>query len=160
MIIGITGDTHHNVQSIRRILAAAPQVELWLHTGDHEEDANVLEALSGVKVIRVTGNCDLDKRAAAPDQELELEGFKLWLTHGHNYIDFNEERELAWWAEQLKVDIVVYGHTHVPKNVWVGNKLLINPGSPSRPRTLEGPSFAVLTLKAGKTPELQHIFLK
>lgn len=160
MIVGITGDTHHNGQAIRRLVAVAPHVDVWLHTGDHAEDADLLASLTGINVVRVTGNCDFDKRVAPADWELEYEGFKLWLTHGHNYIDFNEERELAWWCEQLKADIVVYGHTHVPKNKWVGKKLLINPGSPSRPRTLEGPSFAVLTLKKGEQPVVEHIFLK
>lgn len=160
MIVGITGDTHHSEQSIRRVLAAAPAVDVWLHTGDCVEDADVLGNLSGRRVIRVTGNCDIGNRQAPPDQELTLEGFKLWLTHGHKYIDFNDRREMAWWAEQLKVDIVVYGHLHVPRNEWINNKLLINPGSPSRPRTLEGPSFAVLTLKAGEKPEVQHIFIE
>ena len=53
---------------------------------------------------------------------------------------------------------MVFGHIHVPVNREADGILLINPGSPSRPRN-GVPSFGILTLKAGKKPvfEVQEL---
>ena len=93
------------------------------------------------------------------DEFLVLEDFKLWLTHGHKYIQWNTKADLGYWAKELDQDIVVFGHTHVPLCEYYGNALLINPGSPSRPRGGSKPSFAVLTLQKGATPEVEFFQL-
>ena len=159
MKIGITGDTHGSTQAIRRMLQLVPPVELWLHTGDYAADGNVLHSLSGVPVVSVCGNCDLLAGDAKPDELLELEGFKVWLTHGHKYIERNVQADLGYWAYQLGQSIVVYGHTHVPMCEYYADTLLINPGSPSRPRGGSEACFAVLTLVQGEAPEVEFIKL-
>lgn len=159
MKIGITGDTHGSQQTIRQILQLTPPVELWLHTGDYSQDANLLAALSGIPVIKVAGNCDLPEGRANPDEIFMQEGFNIWLTHGHRYFHHNNVAELAWWAAKLEANIVVYGHTHVPMAKWYGDVLLVNPGSPVQPRGGSAPSFAVLTLQEGMRPEVEHIEL-
>ncbi len=159
MRIGITGDTHGSVQAIRRLLQRTPPVELWLHTGDYARDANLLHNLTGIKTVRVRGNCDLLDDGAKYDEFLVAENFKLWLTHGHKYIQWNEKADLGYWAEQLDQDIVIYGHTHTPANAYYGDALLLNPGSPARPRGGSAPCFAVLTLQRGEKPEVEFIGL-
>lgn len=156
MKIGITGDTHGNLECIRKIVELAPQnIEQWLHTGDHAEDADELADLTGLPVARVLGNCDYDYDQAKIDVYLTLAGYKIWLTHGHRYIGRAPAAELGWWAGQVEADIVVYGHTHVPMCDYYGDKLIINPGSPSRPRGGSKPCFAVLTLEAGQKPKVE-----
>lgn len=157
MRIGVTGDTHGNLQAIRKILQVTPPVELWLHTGDHAADANALYNATGIPTVRVRGNCDLLDDGSKYDEFLELEGFKLWLTHGHKYITLHERADLGYWARQLEQDIVVYGHTHVPVFTYYADTLLLNPGSPSRPRGGSKPCFAVLTLQAGEKPQAEFI---
>lgn len=46
---------------------------------------------------------------------------------------------------------MIFGHIHVPVNREEDGILLINPGSPSRPRN-GVPSFGILTLEKGKKP--------
>ena len=157
MKIGIVGDTHGNVQAMRRVLKITPPVDLWLHTGDYATDSNLLHNATGIKTVRVRGNCDLISDGALFDEYLELEGFKVWLTHGHRYIERNVQADLGYWAHQLKQDIVVYGHTHVPMFEYYADTLLVNPGSPARPRGGSLPCFAVLTLAKGKKPEIEFI---
>lgn len=159
MRIGITGDTHADTAALRQVVKLAPPVECWLHTGDHAEDAAVLGKLTGLEVTKVLGNCDRNPDLANIDEIIVIEGFKIWLTHGHRYMGHTRLSELVWWAKQLEVDIVVYGHTHIPMFEYHGEKLLINPGSPSRPRGGSKPSFAVLTLKKGEEPKLEFIEL-
>lgn len=159
MKIGITGDTHGDIACIRQIVKLAPPVEQWLHTGDHAMDATVLAKLSGLPISKVLGNCDYDSNIANIDEIFVWEGFKIWLTHGHRYMGHTHIEELVWWAKQLDVDIVIYGHTHIPMKKYYGDKLLINPGSPARPRGNSKPSFAVLSLKQGEKPTVDFIEL-
>ncbi len=161
MKIGITGDTHGNMQAIRRIVAISPSVDIWLHTGDYASDANVLASQTGIKVVSVAGNCDIGTHAtdAKPDEFIVLENYKIWLTHGHRYMQWNEKADMGYWAKQFDQDIVVYGHTHMPVCEYYGDALLINPGSPSRPRGGSDAQFAVLTLNKGETPEVEFIKL-
>lgn len=159
MKIGITGDTHRDIACIRKIVQLAPPVEQWLHTGDHVGDAILLAKQTGLLVTKVLGNCDYDSQEANIDEIFVLEGFKIWLTHGHRYMGHTHVEKLAWWAKQLEVDVVIYGHTHIPMFKYYGDKLLINPGSPSRPRGGSRPSFAVLTLKQGEKPVIEFVEL-
>ena len=49
MKIGLTGDTHGSMQNLRRVIAAAPPVEQWLHTGDYARDSLYLKSRPGLK---------------------------------------------------------------------------------------------------------------
>ena len=159
MKIGITGDTHGSTQAMRRVINATPPVERWLHTGDYGRDALYLKAQTGLDVMAVAGNCDVGDESVNPDEFITLEGFNIWLLHGHRYVHGGSPQELVWWAHRLEADIVVFGHTHVPMVKWFGDVLLINPGSPAKPRSAEGPTFAVLTLKEGERPAAEIIKL-
>lgn len=158
MKIGVTGDTHGSQIIIRRLLANAPAVDCWLHTGDFARDAVYLAKESGLPVTVVSGNCDAFRAEAKMDEFLPFEGHFVWLTHGHKYLRIGVE-ELAFWGERFEADVVVFGHTHVPLISYVGNRLLLNPGSPVLPRSSEGPTFAVLTLKNGIKPQAEIINL-
>lgn len=155
MRIGLVSDTHSNIQVLRKIAQIAPPVEMWLHAGDHWQEANVLAQLTGLKVIAVQGNTDPRTEEIKLDEYLEFEGFKIWLTHGHRYIEDDARSSLGFWAKQLEQDICVYGHTHIPMCEYYGENLLINPGSPSRPRGGSEPSFAVLTINRGEGPAVE-----
>lgn len=155
MRIGLVSDTHSNIQVLRKIAQIAPPVEMWLHAGDHWQEANVLAQLTGLKVIAVQGNTDPRTDEIKLDEYLEFEGFKIWLTHGHRYIEGDARSSLGFWAKQLEQDICVYGHTHIPMCEYYGENLLINPGSPSRPRGGSEPSFAVLTINKGEKPAVE-----
>ncbi len=159
MKIGITGDTHGSMQSLRRVIAAAPPVEQWLHTGDYGRDGLYLKEQTSLPVLAVSGNCDAGDTSVNVDEFLYLEGYNIWLTHGHRYLHGGNPQELVWWAHRLEANIVVFGHTHVPMVKWYGDVLLVNPGSPSRPRSAEGATFGVLDLKAGTKPSAAIIRL-
>ena len=65
--------------------------------------------------------------------------------------------QLQLTGENRGADIVLFGHTHRPLIVpgerdWPA---ALNPGSCSRPRGPEGPTFAVLTLEKGQPPHME-----
>ncbi len=71
-------------------------------------------------------------------------GRNIFASHGHRHsVDFALEH-LAATAKNLDSDLVFYGHTHRP--YWEENSgtLYLNPGSCSRPRGGNPPSFAVV----------------
>ena len=160
MKIGIVSDTHGSLPAMRKIAIAAPPVSYWLHGGDYGIDGEYFQDMVSATVRSVAGNCDVMRGpvAAKPDIFLEEEGYKIWLTHGHLYM--NETRsvkELAWWGRRLEQDIVIFGHIHVPVFERLNGVWLINPGSPSRPREGSKAGFAVLTLQRGREPQVEFI---
>lgn len=48
------------------------------------------------------------------------------------------------------VDVVLHGHTHVPRNERLGRVLFLNPGCVTRPNRGAGPSVAWLQIGDGK----------
>lgn len=151
MKIGIMGDTHGDLDALEQVVKAAGSVEAWIHTGDYSQDAKTLERLSHVPVYAVCGNCDMYEGRAAMEKIVNLEGHTIWITHGNKYLRYDDEQILAQLGEEKKADIVVYGHTHLPAVKWYDKELVVNPGSPSRPR-LGTPTYAVLTIGENVLP--------
>lgn len=161
MKIGVISDTHGDLAAIRRAVSALGYVDCWLHAGDYSKDRFYLADLSGVPVYAVQGNCDMDEDTALVDEYITVENKKIWLTHGHKYEAKNREKELVWWSKQYNVDIVVYGHSHVPRNLNEEDILIFNPGSPSRPRGGSKQSCGLLTITKNSVQaelfEIPHI---
>lgn len=100
------------------------------------------------KLLCVRGNCDtevdqmvLDFPVLADYAILYLEGKTVYATHGHNY---NESR-LPSLADG---DILLHGHTHIPKYTDHGNYIYMNPGSVSIPK--EDSPHSYMTYENGK----------
>lgn len=149
MRIGVISDTHGNTVSIHRAIEVAGPVDMWLHAGDHCQDAPVLVEATGVPVKAVAGNCD-GAVAARIDEFIEAGGKRIWMTHGHRYRAKERHDELAWWARQYDVDVVVYGHSHVAKIIWDDGLLIFNPGSTYHPRGGRGATCGVIEIKDGR----------
>lgn len=131
MRIGVMSDSHGDQAAVKKAAAAAGQVDLWLHASDYSQDIAKLSQ-SGVEVIAVAGNCD-GAASAKPDEFLTVMGKKIWLTHGHRVNVKHSHQELIWWAKHYEVDIVIFGHTHIPEVKSVHNLLIVNPGSVAKP---------------------------
>lgn len=99
------------------------------------------------KLLCVRGNCDtevdqmvLDFPVLADYAVLWLEGRTVYATHGHNY---NEEK-LPPLADG---DILLCGHTHVPRCTDHGSYIYMNPGSVSIPK--ENSPHGYMTVENG-----------
>ncbi|MBQ7335198.1 MAG: phosphodiesterase [Clostridia bacterium] len=96
----------------------------------------VISMLNGIKesLLCVRGNCDtevdqmvLEFPILADYAILYAGGRTLYATHGHIY---NEEK----LPPLQNGDVLLHGHTHVPKCVEHENYICINPGSVSIPK--------------------------
>jgi len=138
MRVAVLSDTHDRLpESVCRAIVGAG--EIW-HLGDVCEES-VLETLRdvGPPVRVVRGNCDacLDWPHAL---EWEVEGWRVLLTH------------IPPRTGPPRVDLLLHGHTHVPRHERVGRTLFLNPGCITRPNRGAPPSFAWLELARGQTP--------
>lgn len=55
------------------------------------------------------------------------------------------------------VQVVVHGHTHIPRNQQIGNVRYVNPGSPTRPRGGSDPSIAIMEIEDGAVVDVRFV---
>ncbi len=97
---------------------------------------SVIAMLNNIKdeIICVRGNCDaevdqmvLDFPIMADYSILDLDGRLIFATHGHIYNENN-------LPPMGRCDVLLNGHTHIPKCVSHGDYTYMNPGSVSIPK--------------------------
>jgi len=152
----LLSDTHELLDTAFRAIEAMGPIDLLIHAGDHYRDASKIAVAINVPVHAVVGNCD--SRTEGPEEKLlEIEGAVLYITHGHRYNVKISIYSLFNRAVELKADVVIYGHTHVPgfghtKVAGYSKKeglLIINPGSISKPRDEGRFSYGILEINNG-----------
>jgi uncharacterized protein len=144
MRIAVIADTHDRVPN-QLLASLAKADEIW-HLGDVCDERVIQDFLALSKPLKVVrGNCD-----ACCDWpltlDLEREGLKIHLVH-------IPPREAPHG-----VDLLLHGHTHVPRDEMVDATRFLNPGTVSKPNHGSPPSFAWLELERDK-PVLWRIEL-
>lgn len=136
MSIFVLADTHNKLP--QNVVDLARDVdEIW-HLGDvcAERILDELRAI-GPKVTLVRGNCDSNYEWPLV-VDLTRAGKRFRLQH------IPPERP------PQDVDVVLHGHTHVPRNEKRGSVLFLNPGCVTRPNRGSPPSVAWLKIEKGK----------
>ena len=136
---------------MQRALKLHPDAQVVFFLGDGIYDADALRAMdtNPRMWLAVRGNCDFhrlfDGREAKRIEEITLESRKIVLTHGDLYGVKGTLVHLEKMAKERGADIVLYGHTHTPNEVYINEDkplYLFNPGSISSPSY----SYGILTL--------------
>ena len=142
-VIGLISDTHGLVRP--SVFDALAGVELILHAGDVGD--GVLEELEAIApVSAVNGNTDpIDDARLTPSIELEVDGVRIHVSHGHELGRPTPEKLLQAYA----ADVIVYGHTHRQLVVRADDRLVVNPGAAGHRRFDLEPSCARLTIARG-----------
>ena len=153
MKIGIISDTHGNWAAVDNVVSIAPNMDMWLHCGDCVADAEYLQNLVNVPVYSVAGNCDWPTGKTCYERIIDVEGARIFLTHGHNYGVRYTQEYIMEAAESQGANIAVYGHTHVAEYL-PGSPLVLNPGSASRPRDDNRGSFMIMELQENVEPKI------
>ncbi len=133
-MIVVVSDTHCGsleelpkslVESIRR-------AEVVVHAGDFDR-FGLYEDLKEFDLVAVAGNSDEPSlREILPETTvLEYEGRRIAVKHEPILPDLTD---LVYLAKELEADAIVFGHTHRPVMAEVAEVILLNPGSPTRPR--------------------------
>ncbi len=119
MNIGVIADTHSKMRP--EALEVLKGSELILHAGDVGRD-EVLDALEAIApVVAIRGNIDKAGRAAMLPDVLDLKylGHAFYMLHDVKTLDFDP---------QGRYRVVIAGHSHKPRNEWIGDVLFFNPG--------------------------------
>lgn len=148
MHIAVMSDTHRNKYMIDKACSYIKDADMVIHLGDNVEDVNEIKNKYNREIISVTGNCDF--MTENPLERIEIiAGKKFFITHGHEYGIRYDLNRLKYKAMEIKADIVLFGHTHIP---FIANDvgiLFINPGSVSLSR--KGPnSMGFIDINDGK----------
>jgi putative phosphoesterase len=150
MKIIVLSDTHSHPlpKALSDDLSSA---DLILHAGDFS-DLEVYQQLKAIKEIRaVYGNIDgLELRKILPEKLIfDCAGVKIGMAHGMGNPDGIIGR-LQKIFEGSGVQVIVFGHTHMPCHEVINGVLFFNPGSPTD--TIRAPycSYGVLEIKDGK----------
>lgn len=148
MKIGVISDTHRSKKFIDKSIEYLKSCDLILHAGDNFVDSKYIHEKTGVDIIAVKGNCDYEN--VEEEFEIELEGRKIYLCHGHRCDVKNGIKKLEAKAKNIDADIVIFGHTHTPYKDIVDGILFLNPGSASTPRNVDYQSISILGLNGEK----------
>jgi putative phosphoesterase len=134
LTIGVISDTHIYDQGMRQIpdqvieLFQRAGVGLIVHLGDANV-ASVLHDLAGIApVLAVYGNNDSEELLdSLPDRlRFTVGRFTFAAIHGHGG---RSAKEVVTSMFAGKVDVALFGHSHIPFTDNVKGTILFNPGS-------------------------------
>jgi putative phosphoesterase len=121
VFVGVISDTHGLLRP--EAVAALRGSDYIVHAGDIG-DPDILTTLTGIApVTAIRGNVDREvwARKIPATNVLEVDGVSIYVLH--NLQELHLKPEAAGFA------VVVYGHSHVPKQETKNGVLYFNPGS-------------------------------
>ncbi len=157
MRVVVVSDTHGSVVAWQSIVKLVGKNNLFLHLGDvlyhgprnplpdGYDPKTLAEELKDFRIDFVRGNCDADVDIMVlgiPEipkvAEQTFWDWKVLMVHGE---DLDDE---IGFAKKHGVDVLLRGHTHIPKIEKKSGIIVVNPGSPSIPKGGFPPTFSVL----------------
>lgn len=128
MKILVITDSHGRKDLIEKVLDRE-NPNIVISTGDYCDDLDDIQYMyDNIKFHIVKGNCDFGNRKYEDDYILDI-GKRFFLTHGHLYNVKSYMNEIEKKSEELKVDCVCFGHTHIPYRAQKNNIEYFNPGA-------------------------------
>jgi putative phosphoesterase len=164
MLLGVVSDVHCNAAALERALDAMGDIDELLVAGDlvyeYRFSNEVVDLVRRLGARAIQGNHDMvllgphgeraraaegidpslvEHLASLPERvEVTYGSTRLLMVHGspwEPYGDYLAPRNpLLHKVDELGVDVLVLGHTHVPMAERIGGTLVVNPGSCSEPR--------------------------
>ncbi|MEU2423348.1 metallophosphoesterase [Streptomyces sp. NPDC007851] len=154
----LTSDTHLPLRAKRlpdRLLAELPRADVVIHAGDWVDEAtlDLLESRSR-RLIGVYGNNDgPGLRARLPEvARADLGGLRFGVVHETGAAQGREARCAARFPD---LDVLVFGHSHIPWDTTApGGLRLLNPGSPTDRRRQPHCTYLTATVADGALTEV------
>lgn len=163
MKIGVISDSHKNEENITLVfkyLVEEKKVPIIIHLGDDFDDVELLPE-HPVKIIRVPGVFSpYYQDPNIPNRLIEeFEGWKVLVTHTliahHN--DLPQDLVPEEVIQNREVQVVFYGHTHIPCLEQKEDIFYVNPGHlQSHDKKGYDPSYGLIEFKKDKIRA--HIF--
>ena len=137
----VMSDSHGNKENmLNAVDLESPG--MILHLGDNDRDCNDIElAYPDIPLRSVRGNCDRISAELDMD-EFMIENKRIFMTHGHLFSVKAGKARIIDAAVNRGIDILLFGHTHLPHYSIINNLVVVNPGSIG----LGSKSYAVLDI--------------
>ncbi|QJD83176.1 metallophosphoesterase family protein [Cohnella herbarum] len=163
MKIVVVSDTHMPRMSKKlpeRLLRELANANAIIHAGDWT-NLSVYEQLANyATTYGVAGNNDGEDivRRFGLRKQLEFDGCRIGIVHGHGTgkREATESRAIETFKD-VRLDAIVYGHSHIPVLKRTGGLLVFNPGSPTDKRKQPLYSFGVFRIASG-TLTAKHVY--
>lgn len=162
--IGVIADTHlskHLYKMEDLLKLHLKNVDMIIHAGDYKNPKVVEMLEKQKKFIGVWGNNDGDsvKDKVREKEIITIEGYKIGIFHGHGTNKNTMERAYEVFKED-HVDIIIFGHSHLPIIKTLNKVLMLNPGSPTSKRKEKWYSYIILDLEKYKISAQINFFEK
>lgn len=143
MRVGLISDTHGHLRP--EVFERLAGVDRILHAGDVGGPEILSDLAALAPVAAVWGNTDgwALRGIVREHAEVEVEGVRFAVVHGHRVSTFETLLEQFPGA-----DVIVHGHSHVPRCDRVAGRWLLNPGSAGPGGQGWAPSLAIATIDA------------
>lgn len=136
MKILVVSDSHNDYVSLDTLAKKYPDMDLYLHAGDSEQDEFSIKPF-----ISVRGNCD---------HYCDFPNFLVIPSPiGNIYVQHTPFVSKSVINEH-NAKIVIHGHTHTRRNEKLNGILFINPGALSYARDKYDGSYAILNIEDNK----------
>jgi uncharacterized protein len=134
-------------------------VDYIIHAGDWTERAVYDELVRWAPVHGVKGNIETDNWAIElPEKKIvEIEKIKVAIVHGHLGKGKSTPDRAFRACFEDEVDLIVFGHSHIPHKEKRNGVLLFNPGSPTDKRRETQFSYGILTIDSNRF-EINHSY--
>jgi putative phosphoesterase len=138
----IISDSHGLTSEVEQVCSMYSH-DVIFHCGDFCVD----ESKSPFnQMILVKGNNDYFSKVPI-ERKVNWEGLHIGITHGHTYHVNQSLMGLKYKALEDKIDVVLFGHTHLPVCIHEEGVIFMNPGSMKQARGFKVPTYALLDVE-------------
>jgi len=131
--------------------------DMILHAGDVVSDSILQDIALLAPLVAVKGNCDWFISDLPDKAIVDCENIKVGLIHGFEGEGKNAlERAYNSFINE-NVDIIVFGHSHMPYKAYYNGVLMFNPGSPTERRGQKDFSLGIMNVNDDYF-DIEHLF--
>lgn len=165
MKVVVVSDTHMTRMAKKlpsRLIAELGDADAILHAGDWTT-VGVWDLLRAyAETDGVTGNNDGPEIEAKFGHRkiVTFGGVRIGIVHGHVGTGKREDTETNAFRSFSRgsVDVIVFGHSHIPVKRMRDGVLMFNPGSAADKRRQPKYSFGIFTITGGRLVQADHVY--
>jgi hypothetical protein len=149
MKLGVISDTHNNILNLNNAITILKNkgAQKIIHLGDNYSD---IDEIGEAGISRVPGVfSDFYQNSKISNRRIEnFAGLQILITHtiSSHANDLPDDIKPEDLIQNKKVDIILYGHTHIPDIKKEGEIIFVNPGHlKDKDKKGYSPTFGMLT---------------